>query len=127
MPIMTGFAPPTGPKLAKALMEYGADWQTNPTDVEQFMQNIDPRLTALQGGFGKDNKQGFVSGRLGYNIPMENSNLNLGIGANAMKYNNYNDAGINRLDANYSWGDNAIGGNYNPQNNDFNVYYKRNF
>ena len=58
---------------------------------------------------------------------MENSNLNLGIGANAMKYNNYNDAGINRLDANYNWGENSVGGNYNPQNNDFNVYYKRNF
>lgn len=126
MPIMTGFQMPSPQKLAKALQGYDPYWHPNKDPLEQFIQNIDPRLTALQGGFGKDNKQALISGRLGYNMPMENGNLNLGIGANAIRQNDYNDVGINKLDANYSWGDNAVGGSYNPQNDDFNIYYKRN-
>ena len=127
MPMFTSFMMPSSQKMAKALQNYEPYWQPNQSPLEQFVQNIDPRLTALQGGFGKDKKQAFAVGHLGYNIPLDNANLNLGIGANAMKYNKFSDAGIDRLDANYSWGDNSIGGSYNPQNDDFNVYYRRNF
>ena len=97
-----------------------------------------------QKGNGADTIYG--SGRVGYNIPLEDSNLNAGLGIGGYKTkvdvpgykNTFKDFGVNNIDAQYTngysqyypKGQNTIGGNYqiNPQGKDgLNLYYKRNF
>jgi hypothetical protein len=119
-------------KLAQALMQYAPDSDK----LHEFLNNLE-----LRGNIGSSAGQGsdtlYGNGRIGYNFPMGEGNLNAGVGfggyktdVNTPNYKNtFKDFGVNRLDAAYSNGPNTFGGNVaiNPNGNDYNVYYRREF
>jgi hypothetical protein len=119
-------------KLANALMQYAPD----SNKLQDFLSNLQ-----LSGNIGSSSGQGsdtlYGQGRVGYNFPMGEGNLNAGIGLGGYKTdinvpgykNTLSDFGVNRLDATYQKGANTFGGNVsmNPQGNDYYMYYKRDF
>jgi hypothetical protein len=120
-------------KLAEALMMNSNGDNT----LQDFLQRLQ-----VSGGMGTSNQPGaktvYGSGRAGIDMPIGTSNLNAGVGFGGYKTKvdvpgfkqTYKDFGVNNIDAEYSSGQNTIGGNYqmNPQGKDeFNMYYRRNF
>ena len=120
-------------KLAEALMMNSNGDNT----LQDFLQRLQ-----VSGGMGTSSQPGaktvYGSGRAGIDIPIGIKNLNAGVGFGGYKTNvdvpgfkkTFKDFGVNNIDAEYTSGQNTIGGNYqmNPQGKDgFNVYYKRNF
>jgi hypothetical protein len=120
-------------KLAEALMmnSYGDN------TLQDFLQRLQ-----VSGGMGTSNQPGaktvYGSGRAGIDMPIGTSNLNAGVGFGGYKTKvdvpgfkqTFKDFGVNNIDAEYSSGQTAVGGNYqmNPQGKDgFNVYYRRSF
>lgn len=119
-------------KLAQALMNYAPDSD----NLKNFLNNLE-----LSGNIGSSAGQGaktlYGQGRIGYNFPIGEGNLNAGLGLGGYKTdvdvpgykNTFKDFGINGVDAAYQNGANTFGGNVrmNPQGNDYYMYYKRDF
>jgi hypothetical protein len=117
--------------------QLGQSNQMPPSQMQEFLNRLQ-----LSGGMGASQQPGVKSisggGRAGYNFPMEEGNLNAGVGFGGYKTKvdvpgfkqTMKDFGVNNIDAEYSSGQNTLGGNYqmNPQGKDgFNMYYKRKF
>ena len=118
-------------KLAEAIMADEKDRQ-----IMNFIQGqkVLPQLQAnAQYGTSAsmNDKQSSGGARFGYGLPLGPGFLNAGIGVSGFNakgdgYKQHN-FGINNLDAAYSWDDNTIGGNINPETKDFNVFYQKRF
>ena len=66
----------------------------------------------LSGG-GSSNQYGKqIGGRIGYNIPLEDGNINAGVSGYGYKYGNQSGAALSGIDASYSQGANTYGIDY---------------
>ena len=98
--------------------------EQNPELYKQIISSLQ-----LSGGMQSiANNHGIAGGgRVGLTLPVNDGDLNLGVSGSGYKVGKYKGMTLNNLDANYTKGQNSFGGDYNPQNRDFNVYYKRSF
>lgn len=104
--------------------------------LQKFLDNL--QLSGnIEANAGQGTKTLSGHGRVGYNFPVGEGNLNTGIGLGGYKTdvnvpgykNTFKDFGLTGLDATYNNGANTFGGNvrFNPQGNDYYMYYKRDF